>query len=90
VNLANWFPIAPLQAMILLTMTAYFSGMLQTLLTSFVVVMEMTNSHEIPIPLMTAALLASRTSRFMNPVPLYRALCESYTPYKRKNKPDIN
>ncbi len=78
VNLANWFPIAPAQAMILLTMTAYFSGMLQSPLTSFVIVMEMTGSHEILIPLMATAFFATATSRLVTPVPLYRALCDSY------------
>ncbi len=78
VNLANWFPIAPAQAMILLTMTAYFSGMLQSPLTSFVIVMEMTGSHEILIPLMATAFFATATSRMVTPVPLYRALCDSY------------
>lgn len=78
VNLANWFPIAPVSAMILLTMTAYFSGMLQSPLTSFVIVMEMTGSHEILIPLMATAFFATGTSKLINPVPLYRALCNSY------------
>ena len=78
VDLANWFPIAPASAMILLTMTAYFSGMLQSPLTSFVIVMEMTNSHEILIPLMANAFLASRTSKLINPIPLYLALCDAY------------
>ena len=78
VDLANWFPIAPASAMILLTMTAYFSGMLQSPLTSFVIVMEMTNSHEILIPLMATAFLASGTSKLINPRPLYLALCDAY------------
>ncbi len=78
VNLANWFPIAPVSAMILLSMSAYFSGMLQSPLTSFVIVMEMTNSNEILIPLMAAAFFATSTSKLINPVPLYRALCDSY------------
>ncbi len=78
VNLANWFPVAPASAMILLTMTAYFSGMLQSPLTSFVIVMEMTGSHEILIPLMATAFFATGTSKLINPVPLYRALCDSY------------
>jgi H+/Cl- antiporter ClcA len=81
VNLANWFPIAPISAMILLTMTAYFSGMLQAPLTSFVIVMEMTNSHEIMIPLMAAAFLASGTSRLIQPISLYLALCGTYKPH---------
>jgi len=78
VDLANWFPIAPASAMILLSMTAYFAGMLQTPLTSFVIVMEMTNSHEIMIPLMATAFLASGTSKLIHSVPLYLALCEAY------------
>ncbi len=80
VNLAHWFPVAPASAMILLTMTAYFSGMLQSPLTSFVIVMEMTGSHEILIPLMATAFFATGTSKLINPTPLYRALCNSYTP----------
>lgn len=77
-NLANWFPIAPTSVMILLTITAYFAGMLQSPLTSFVVVLEMTHSHDLSIPLMTAAFLASGTSRLINQDPLYRALCNAY------------
>ncbi|MGR9013869.1 MAG: chloride channel protein [Gammaproteobacteria bacterium] len=80
VNLAHWFPIAPASAMILLCMTAYFSGMLQSPLTSFVLVMEMTNSHEILIPLMATAFVASGTSKLINSMPLYLALCEAYKP----------
>lgn len=78
VNLAHWFPIAPASVMILLSITAYFSGMLQSPLTSFVLVMEMTNSNEILIPLMAATFFATATSKLFNPVPLYRALCDSY------------
>ncbi|MDP1665764.1 MAG: chloride channel protein [Methylobacter sp.] len=87
VNLASWLPIAPASVMILLTMTAYFSGMLQSPLTSFVIVMEMTNSHEILIPLMATAFLASGTSKLINPVPLYLALCDTYKPSLSKTKP---
>ncbi len=80
VDLAYWFPIAPASAMILLSMTAYFSGMLQSPLTSFVIVMEMTNSHEILIPLMATAFLANGTSKLINPIPLHLALCDAYNP----------
>lgn len=84
VNLANWIPIAPVSAMVLMCMTAYFSGMLQSPLTSFVIVMEMTNSHEILIPLMATAFFASGISRLINPTPLYLALCNAYTPPPKK------
>lgn len=79
-NLADWLPVAPASAMILMCITAYFSGMLQSPLTSFVIVIEITNSHEIIIPLMAAAFFATGTSRLINPTPLYRALCDSYNP----------
>ncbi len=80
VNLAEWFPIAPASIMILLTITAYFSGMLQSPLTSFVIVMEMTHSNEILIPLMATAFFATGTSQLINERPLYRELCDSYRP----------
>ncbi len=90
VNLAHWFPVAPASAMILLTMTAYFSGMLQSPLTSFVIVMEMTGSQEILIPLMATAFFATGTSKLINPVPLYRALCDSYIQPTAKDETDSN
>ncbi len=77
-NLAQWLPVAPPSVMILLSVTAYFSGMLQSPLTSFVIVMEMTYSNEILIPLMATAFFATATSKQFNPVPLYRALCDGY------------
>jgi len=80
-NLAHWFPIAPANVMILLTVTAYFSGVLQSPLTAFVVVLEITHSHEISIPIMAAAFIASGTAQLINPQPLYRALCDAYTIY---------
>ena len=79
-DLAIWLPIAPPMAMILLSIAAYFSGMLQSPITSFVMVMEMTDSHGILIPLMATAFIASGTSRLLNPRPLYRTLCDAYLP----------
>lgn len=75
--LAEWLPIAPVTMMILLVMTAYFSAMLQNPLTAFVVIMEMTDSHEILIPLMASSFMATWISKLIHPVPLYRALCDS-------------
>lgn len=80
-DLGMYIPIAPMSAMILLTVTAYFSGMLQSPLTSFVLVMELTDSHEILIPLMTTAFFATAASRLINRIPLYRALCDTYKQY---------
>jgi len=78
-DLANWFPVAPATVMILLGITAYFSGMLQSPLTAFVVVMEMSDAHELLLPLMATAFIAAGTSRLICPTPLYRALCDAYS-----------
>jgi len=70
--------------MILMTITAYFSGMLQLPLTAFVIILEMTHSHDLSIPIMTTAFIAASTSRLINRKPLYRALCDLY--YEKNKK----
>lgn len=86
VDLARWLPVAPATAMILLSMAAYFSGMLQSPLTSFVIVMEMTNTHEILIPLMATTYIATWISKLIHPIPLYLALCDSYKTFLEKSE----
>lgn len=85
-DLGTWVPITPMSVMILLSMTAYFSGMLQSPLTSFVIVMEMTNSHETLIALMATAFIEAGVSKIIHPKPLYLALCEAYKPVLNINK----
>ncbi|HIL93591.1 MAG TPA: chloride channel protein [Cycloclasticus sp.] len=77
-NLAEWLPIAPLSIVILLGMTGYFAGMLQTPLTSFVIIMEMTNSHDILLPMMATAFIANGTSKLICPLSLYEGLTKTY------------
>jgi H+/Cl- antiporter ClcA len=86
-NLAIWFPIAPAATMILLSITAYFSGMLQSPFTAFVIVLEMTHSHEITIPIIAASFIATGTARLINSKPLCDTLCDNYKLMK-KNKKD--
>ncbi len=86
-NLADWFPVAPVTAMILLAMVGYFSGMLQSPITSFVLIMEITDAHEISIPLMATAFIAAGTSKMICQVPLYRALCDAYTSNEGRLRP---
>lgn len=85
-DLANWFPVAPATVMILLGVTAYFSGMLQSPLTAFVVVMEMSDTHELLLPLMATAFIAAGTSRLICPTPLYRALCDAYSQHVENSR----
>jgi chloride channel protein, CIC family len=79
-GLAQWvhaaFSWAPMAAIIALCMTGYLAAVTQSPITSFVIVMEMTNGTGMVIPMMATALVASRISAFFTP-PLYEALAES-------------
>ncbi len=79
-GLAQWvhavFAWAPMPAVIALCMTGYLAAVTQSPITSFVIVMEMTNGTAMVIPMMATALVASRISAFFTP-PLYEALAKS-------------
>ena len=79
-GLAQWvhaaFAWAPMAAVIALCMTGYLAAVTQSPITSFVIVMEMTNGTGMVIPMMATALVAARISAFFTP-PLYEALAES-------------
>jgi H+/Cl- antiporter ClcA len=78
-GLAQWvhvaFAWAPMAAVIALCMTGYLAAVTQSPITSFVIVMEMTNGTGMVIPMMGTALVASRISAFFTP-PLYEALAK--------------
>lgn len=67
-------PVVPLTTMALLGMVGYFSGVVQSPLTAFVIVLEMTAGHNMIIPLMATSLLAYSVSRLICPHPLYHML----------------
>ena len=79
-GLAQWvhaaFTWAPMAAVIALCMTGYLAAVTQSPITSFVIVMEMTNGTGMVIPMMATALVSSRISAFFTP-PLYEALAQS-------------
>ncbi len=79
-GVAQWvhavFTWAPMAAVIALCMTGYLAAVTQSPITSFVIVMEMTNGTGMVIPMMATALVASRISAFFTP-PLYEALAQS-------------
>jgi H+/Cl- antiporter ClcA len=76
--LAPLVPDAPVGAMILLGMTAYFSGVVQAPITATVIVMEMTADQGLTIPLMATAFLSFAVSRFVCRRPLYSALARRF------------
>lgn len=65
-------------ALIVLGMAVYFAGVVQAPITAFVIVMEMTDNHDMLLPLMLATLLATAVSRLLCPRPLYKALADHY------------
>lgn len=61
----------------ILGMCGYLAGVTQAPLTSLVIVMEMTTKHEMVLPLMVTAAVATAVAKLISP-PLYHALAERY------------
>ena len=79
-NIAALFPhMAAHGAIVLLVMTGYLAGVTRAPVTSFIIAMEMTNNHQMLLPLMAASVVASQVSKFISPMPLYHHLSEAYT-----------
>ncbi|MGE3847600.1 MAG: chloride channel protein [Gammaproteobacteria bacterium] len=78
VNLSALLPHVPLTAVVVLSMAAYFAGVVQAPLTAFVIVSEMTDNHDIVLLLMGVSLIANGASRLICPQPLYKALAEGF------------
>jgi H+/Cl- antiporter ClcA len=63
---------------VVLGMTSYLSGVVQSPLTSAVILMEMTRDPGLAGPLMLAALLARWASGFVQPEPIYHVLSRNW------------
>ena len=77
-NLARIMPFAPVGAVVILGMVAYFSGVVQAPIIAFVIVMEMTDNHTMILPLMATSFIAYAVSRKICPKPLYRTMAEKF------------
>jgi len=77
-DLSPWFPSVPIAAMAILGMVSYFAGVVQTPITAFVIVMEVTGSHGMALPLMAASFIAYGASRLVCREPIYRALARRF------------
>lgn len=77
-NIAHFFTSVPEGAAIILGMVAYFSGVTQAPITAFVIVMEMTDNHEMLLPLMAAAFIAKICSRLVCPTPLFHTMAQNF------------
>jgi len=66
------------QAIVLLAMGAYFSGVVQSPVTAAVILFEMTAARFMLLPLLLATALGYQASRMVCPVSLYEQLAESF------------
>jgi H+/Cl- antiporter ClcA len=79
-EIAPWLPVAPAGIVALLTMAAYFSGVVQAPLTALVIVGEMTGNRGLTLPLMAVVLLGRVASASVCRRSLYRGLAERFIP----------
>ncbi len=84
---ADLFSGPQIQAIVILTMVAYFTGVVQTPITAFVIVMEMTANHTMLLPLMATAFIAYGTSRLICHEPIYRSLAQGFLDRMRDEEP---
>jgi len=76
-DLALLFPAEMASTIVILGMIGYFTGVVQTPITAFVIVMEMTDNQELVLAMMATALIASGTSKLVCKKPIYEALAEN-------------
>lgn len=87
-DLATLVPAAPFGAVVILGMVGYFTGVVQTPITAFVIVMEMTDHSSMLLPLMATALIAKGISHLVCPRPIYQALADAYRVSNDKSATD--
>lgn len=85
--LAQFFSGPEVQAIVILTMVAYFAGVVQTPITAFVIVMEMTDNHAMVLPLMATAFIAYGASKLICQEPIYRSLAQGFLERLREAEP---
>jgi H+/Cl- antiporter ClcA len=69
--LATTFGFESVKLMILVGMVAFLTGVTRTPFTSFVLVLEMSNSHDVILYLMLSSLVANVTARIINSTGFY-------------------
>jgi H+/Cl- antiporter ClcA len=83
---APWLAVSggTVQGIILLWVASYFSGVVQSPMTSFIILIEMTGAVAFTLPLGVASIVAYEASRRVCPVALYEALAETFLGIGRK------
>lgn len=86
-NLAPLMPYLPAAVVSLLGMVAFFAGVVRLPITAFVIVLEMTDSQSLLMPLMATSLIATGMSRLVCPVPLFESLAAGLIPARAPSSP---
>ena len=76
--ISGWFPGMEETAVVMLAMVGFFSGVVQTPLTAFVIVMEMTANQALILPLMLTAFISYGVSRIINAEAIYAELAKPF------------
>jgi H+/Cl- antiporter ClcA len=77
-HLYSWAPLAPAGAMVVISMAAFFAGVVHAPLTALVIVTEMTGNRSLTLPLMAAALIGRGASAMVCRGSLYRELAKPF------------
>jgi len=84
-NLAMVFPPELASTIVVLAMVGYFSGVVQTPITAFVIVMEMTDNQDLVLALMATSLIATGTSKLICRKSIYFALADNFIASLKSN-----
>jgi len=83
-DLAKMIPQISAQVLIILGMVGYFTGVVQSPITGFIIVMEMTDNHELLLPLMATSFIAHGVSKLVCRKPIYHALAAAFLPSRQQ------
>jgi H+/Cl- antiporter ClcA len=81
---AESFEASSIPQFALLGMAAYLTGVVQSPITSVVIMAEMTDNHAMVVPLLATALIANWMSKEVCPKSLYHSLAENFATPKAK------
>ncbi|MCW9014985.1 MAG: chloride channel protein [Gammaproteobacteria bacterium] len=83
-HIADWLTVYPYGALVLFGMVGYFAGVVQAPITAFVIVMEMTDQHQLILPMMVTAFIATGISKSICTTPIYSTLADNFLPDDKK------
>ena len=88
-NIAAYFPIELASTIVVLGMVGYFSAVVQTPITAFIIVMEMTDNQDLVLAMMATSLIATGTSKLICKKSIYFALAENFLANLKMSEPEI-